>query len=359
MKKLLFFVDKISSSGASKIISWLANNIDIVDTEISLTTYLPMKDQRDIKDSVKRINLSIQSENRIKRSIIVIRKLREIFKKEKIDVCVAFLPMESMYAIFAAFGTKTRVVVCERSDPYFERSTVVDIARRMFVLASGAVFQTEKAKEYFSQSLQRKSVVIHNPAFENKDIQYIPYRKRPMEISYSGRLYIKQKRQDILLHAFKKVVDDGYRVELLIYGDGIDGEKLQNLTRQLGITELVHFKGNINNVEVQISHSRMLVLSSDYEGIPNVIIEALQCGVPVVSTDCSPGGARLLIEEGVNGFIVPREDYIALAEKIEELLDDELRAESMSVAAVDITKRFSESSVLEKWRNYLEKLLNG
>ncbi len=357
MKRVLFFTDKISTSGASKIITWVVNNVNIKDAKVSLVTYLPLEDQRQIIENVSRTNLSVQCESKIKRSLIVVKELRKIFKREKTDLCIAFLPMESLYAILAAVGLKTKVIVCERSDPYLESNRIVSLARYMFRFADGAVFQTEGARAYFPTLLQKRSVVIPNPAFRRNDFVIIPYQKRRNVVSYSGRLYIKQKRQDVLLKAFKKLIEKGHNLELIIYGDGPDRSQLVKLTKELGISGFVEFAGNVANVEELIGDSKMMVLTSDYEGIPNVIIEALQSGVPVVSTDCSPGGARVLIQNGVNGYIVQRGDYVALADKMEYLLNNNEIAQSMANKAIDITITFNEHDIIDMWRDYIYRFL--
>lgn len=357
MRKILFFTDKISLSGSSKVVSWLANNVGIKETKVSLVTYIPMKDQYFIENDVERINLEIQCKSRIKKSLLVVNELRKIYKGQKIDVCISFLPIESLYAILAAIGTKTKVIACERSDPYLERSLPADFARWMFRLAQGAVYQTETARSFYPESLQKKSVVIPNPAFEKDRNDFVAYEGRENVITSVGRLYIKQKRQDVLLKAFKYLVDRGNRTRLIIYGDGPDREILEKQAKEMGIDHFVEFAGNVTSVEEEIRKSQMFVLTSDYEGIPNAIIEALQCGVPVISTDCSPGGARLLIRDGINGFVVPRGNSQAIGEKIEYLLKNKKIALSMAKNAQMITEQFSEQTVIEMWRSYIKTFL--
>ena len=102
-----------------------------------------------------------------------------------------------------------------------------------------------------------------------------------------------------------------------------------------------------------------MLLSSDYEGIPNSIIEAFQVGVPVVTTDCSPGGCRVLIDDNYNGNIVPFRDYHALAEKSIELLNDENKASNYINNSKRKLEEFAPSYVFEKWNNYLTNIYNG
>lgn len=358
MKKILIFTDKISLSGASKIVSWLANKLSKSEIEITLVTYLPIEDKRSINKNVKRIKLNVVEKIRILRSIIIIKNLRKIIQEEKFDLCIGFLPTECLYLQCAAIALRTKIIVCERSDPYFEKSIIANISRYFYCFADGAVFQTLEAKKYFSKGLQTKSVIIPNPAFcSNKKI--IPYFERKNIISTSGRLFIRQKRQDILLKAFKKLCESDNKSILKIYGDGPDKEELNKLCKLLNISDRVFFEGNVKEVESLIGESKVFVLTSDYEGIPNVIIEAMQQGVPVVSTDCSPGGARVLIKNGVNGSLVPIRDVVSIATQIEKILNDFSIAKKYIENGLNIVNVFDEEKIFNMWNQYICSFLVG
>lgn len=352
MKKVMFFCDKISYSGASKIIAWLANNISLPDTELSLITYLPVEDQREIKGSVKRIKLNVACGNKLSRAHNIISLLRKLVKKDNYDLCISFLPIESMYARLALFGLHTKLIVCERSDPYLEKSIFANMGRYLYRFADGAVFQTNEARDYFGKKLRDTSVVIPNPAF-NVESRFIPYHMRSDSIAYSGRLYNKQKRLDVLIDAFFEVAKTNNHTNLYIYGDGPDMQSLKKLVCERKLDKRVFFMGNVKNILEEISKHKLLVLTSDYEGIPNVIIEALQCGVPVVSTDCSPGGARVLLNNAQNGYVVSRGDVKQLSERINEILSDTSKGETMAKEALEITKRFKEDVIISEWEKYI------
>ena len=354
-KEIMIFVDKISNSGASKIVCWLANKLSLAGYTVTLITYLPGEDKKEISEDIKRINLNVNV-NRFIRPIVVINRLRKIIKCNKYNLCIAFLPIESMYTIISAFGTNSKTIVCERSDPYFENSIPAKLARSFYKFSTGSVFQTKEARDYFSANVIKNSSIIPNPSFQ-RSFDVKAYNQRSQIITYAGRLYLRQKRQDILLKAFKLIIDSGYDCELHIMGDGPDKTDLQFLAESLNISDKVKFLGDLSNVEEELSDSKLFMFSSDYEGIPNAIIEALQLGVPVVSTDCSPGGARVLIKNGFNGFIVPREDYKKLARRAIEILSCESMAETMSKNALTIVDIYSESFVLKKWLDYIEKII--
>ena len=114
--------------------------------------------------------------------------------------------------------------------------------------------------------------------------------------------------------------------------------------------------GSTNKPEYAMIDSEVFVLTSDYEGIPNTIIEAMSVGMPVVSTDCDPGGARLLIENGVNGFIVPKNKPQAIAEKIIEIFSSQELRKKFSTEAAKITECFTEEKIAKQWLDYIHKV---
>ena len=128
--------------------------------------------------------------------------------------------------------------------------------------------------------------------------------------------------------------------------------------KAIGLKEYVIFHGSTDNAIETLKDYSLLILSSDYEGIPNVIIEAFIAGVPVVSTDCSPGGARVLIEDGVNGFVVPIGNYELLGRKACELLDNPSLAEEFIKKSKERLKRFDSNEIFNQWDTYLTKIIN-
>ena len=127
----------------------------------------------------------------------------------------------------------------------------------------------------------------------------------------------------------------------------------------IGLTGSAVLAGRTNNVFEDIYKAKAFVLSSDFEGIPNALIESMSIGVPSVSTDCSPGGAALLIKNGENGYIVPRGDAAALAEKLSVVVDSKEVSERFSTNSVFISETFSEATIADAWEYYLCNILKG
>ena len=128
---------------------------------------------------------------------------------------------------------------------------------------------------------------------------------------------------------------------------------LRRRTKELGIYEQVIFIGKSSDVLKEISHSKVFVFASDFEGMPNAILEALSMGVPVITTDYSPGGAIELVSEKERGFVVPRGNEKLLAEKMIYTLNNVDRAAEMSSNAVGIYMDNSETETLKRWMEYI------
>lgn len=169
-----------------------------------------------------------------------------------------------------------------------------------------------------------KITVIHNPVralpepteLELQDIEQLWHIPRGYRIVTVGTLK-KEKNQALLLKAFAQLPFTDSR--LMLVGKGYLEENLRVLVHQLGIADRVIFAGFHPNPTVFYKTSDLFVLSSDYEGLANVIIEALSCGLPVVSTDC-PSGPREILVDGKYGTLVPVGDPNALAKAITETL---------------------------------------
>lgn len=360
--RILFTIPRLSYSGAPKVMAWVANQMAIKGHVVQLTAFYSEEQARILHKNVTISSLNIKrSSSRIVRNTIgmvkAIYRLHRTVKEFKPDVIVSFL--DSVGYAYLPIGrllTKAKFVVSERADPYAIKGKMAYVRFALMQFAHGTVFQTQGAQSFFvnRKRIFDNSVVIPNPVvLSNKIIamqKCIPsFNDRGKIIVTVGRLSLKQKRQDVLLDAFKIFHKLNPEYKLIIYGDGPDRRKIQGIINENGLSDCVFLGGVINRVEEMIFHAAAFVLTSDYEGIPNALIEAMSVGVPSVSTDCSPGGAALLIRDGENGFLVPSGDAEAVADKLSILVNDEEIAERFSSKSIAIASEFSENVIAEKW----------
>jgi glycosyltransferase involved in cell wall biosynthesis len=171
----------------------------------------------------------------------------------------------------------------------------------------------------------------------------------------AGRLE-PSKGFDLLVTAWQQVAAKHADWTLRIYGDGSKRGELEQQIDELGLRGRVSLEGYTTSLQDEMAKASLFVLSSRAEGYGMVLVEAMACGVPVVSTNC-PTGPRDIITPGVDGLLVPNKDVDALAKAIIEMieLDDDRRRE-MGAAALAKAEERSQTAVSAEWDNLLERL---
>lgn len=356
--KILFLNTNIGYGGASKMLVWVANRAAGAGHDVSLLTYRIEDENQKLKNGVKHIHCQIEEEGGKKHLLKSVLYIRRLIKKEDIDVAVAFLSPSQLRLSLAALGTKTKLLFSHRGDPTlktaggWKNKILSAINSWAFRQADFYVFQTKQAEQAFSPIIQSRSLVIPNPI---TPLFRTTQRATSMEkrIVCVGRLDIRQKRQDLLIESFKRISVRYPDYTLELYGDGPDDEKLRVLA---GDCSQIYFMGKTSDVVSAVQNASMLVLSSDFEGIPNALLEAMSLGVPCISTDCTPGGAAMLIQDNQNGLLVPRGNADALASAMEWFIEHPREREAMGVAGKQVNVLFAEDSVGKEWMRVFDRL---
>lgn len=354
----MLVIHALGYSGAGKMIVKLADALAQRD-DLEVVLYVEEKPGQHYEMD-KRIILYQETEffnNYYTRHFQQIFQLRRRVKEIKPDLIISFQTNQNALAVLSAMGRHIPVIISERGDPYQLTNLVAKLKNIVINKADGGVFQTHRAMEYFAKKLQRKSRVIYNPCPPDK-IERPKWEERTDEIAFVARFDIQQKRQDVMVDAFALVAKTHPEVKLAFYGKGEpDMTTIKEQVARLGLQDRVVFKGVVNNVINVIKDSKLFVLSSDYEGMPNALIEAMVAGLPVVSTDCSPGGASELIENGVNGYITPCGDTESLADAINKMLDNPEKADEMGAKAQEITQKLAADKIFAQWNDYIDTYL--
>lgn len=343
---------RIGYSGAAKMFKWLITTLSKQpNMHITVFTYKPSDDNIILPDNVTWIYKDLSKKSFLTR----IREMRRELKNSDADVSISFLLDANIFNIISCLGIKTKSVICERLDPYKKGYYKIKIVKPLFALAGGSVYQLKKVSEFYN-NIKGPTAVIPNPILSKFDEDIPQFLERDKVIINLARLDIKQKRQDLLIRAFAEFNKSYPEYELHLWGDG-DNEsdllKLQELARQLSVEKKVKFPGVTTNSKDVIKRAQLYAFASDSEGIPNSVIEAMQVGLPCVSTKCSPGGAELLIQDGVNGFLVERGDYHSLCNKLKYLVEHPIDADRIGLEAKKISETFSEDRITELWMSYL------
>lgn len=362
MQKIAFHLNSLQQGGAERVVSNLANRFAKEGYEVVIATEWYGTDEFALDQKVRRVHVGLTKEDenrsRISKMLRRIWYLRRFMKKEKPDVVVAFTRGVLYRALAAGIGTGIPVVISVRTDPVGHYDKKADKLRipLLFPHAAGCVFQTEGAKAFFAPYLQENSRIILNPL--NPKYVGIPEPAvRTKDVVQSGRL-VDFKNQPMLIRAFLKVHEKHPDYALKIYGpDSKDGTKeiLESIIHENHAEDFVKLMGGSNTLEKDLADAALYAFSSDWEGLPNALMEAMALGLPVVSTDCPCGGPKTLIEDGVNGLLVPIMDEKAMTDGILRLIEDRELAERLGREARKISERANEDAVFEQWQTYLQE----
>ena len=168
-----------------------------------------------------------------------------------------------------------------------------------------------------------------------------------------GRL-TRQKGFDVLLRAFARCHPQNLQWSLIILGEGEERGRLEALAVQLGIESAVRLPGYVPDASRLLRDGDLFVLSSRYEGFPNALLEAMACGLAVISTDC-PSGPGEIVRHGVDGLLIPPEDVDALSIAMRQLIATPDDRKRLGSRAVEVVERFSLTSVMRSWDELLAK----
>lgn len=341
-KKLLIVLGSLGRGGAERVVSLISEYCRQRDWQIKIALLLFSDVEYPIDSSIEIINLSNEDRSRLNRLPYWLRQIRKLAREYKPDVILSFAARINVIVQMACLGLKRNIVVSERNDPYMDgRGRFVDLATNLlYPRAKAVVFQTRRAQSYFKKL--KNGVVITNPI----SVSCTAAEAVPGKIVSAGRL-TKQKNHALLLDAFSDVSKDYPNAELWMYGRGeLEGD-LRAQAERLGISGKIHFEGNVSDLHERMRDAYAFVLSSDYEGLSNALLEAMMMGIPCVATDCA--GSDEYIRDHENGLLTPVGNRAALAAAMGELLGDSALAARLSGAAMVDSAAFEKEAVLAQW----------
>lgn len=220
-----------------------------------------------------------------------------------------------------------------------------------------AVFQLPSARDFFNEKVRSHSIVIPNP-FIPKAVAINREHLEDKTIVSAGRLLDKQKDFTSLIRAFAAVHKRFPDYRLIIYGDGPSRSLYEEQISSLELNGFVSLPGFVDNVSEVIKDKAMFVLSSVFEGIPNTLLEAMSMGLPCIATNCSPGGAAFLINNGEYGVLLNIGDVDGMAESIMHFIVNPVEANELGVKAKESIGRFETEMILARWLQLFKNVLS-
>ena len=277
-----------------------------------------------------------------------ILKLREVISSTAPEVVISYLDRTNVRVLMATRGLGLPVIVTEHTDPH-ENSIGAEwelLRRRLYPQASYVTVLTEEALEYFSGIRGRVIPNAVTPSAFSISAE-MPRQKNGRLLLAMGRLD-HQKGFDLLLRAFALVAERHPDWTLEILGEGPVRPYLESLIQRHGLAERVRMPGFTRRPFDAMRRADLFALSSLDEGFSNVLLEAMACGVAVVSFDC-PSGPRHIIRHGVDGILVPPRDAPAMAAALDRLMGDEAERKQLAAKAPEVAERFGAEKVMGMW----------
>jgi glycosyltransferase involved in cell wall biosynthesis len=370
---VFFYIHSLTGGGAERVTATIARHLADQGHEVGVITMTAQEqDFYPLDPRVRRVTLDLAGDNRgllgkLTANYRRWRALRRALKTEQPDVVVAMMTTSIVLAILAAVGLPVRVYGSERNYPGRKSAgrPWALLRRVVYRFAAGHVAQTREAVAWLERHTGARNVhVIPNPVVW--PIPSFPPKMAPASMVLPERKVIlavgskpEQKGFDLLLHAYAGLASDRPDWDLVILGVNPEsealsggGSSLRQLAEELGIAQRLHLPGRVGNVADWYRRADLFVLSSRYEGFPNVLLEAMASGCPCIAFDCDTG-PRDVIQNGTNGVLVPAENVDELkAEMSRLMINDEFRIK-LSSEAIKARYQFEEEAIMAQWKQVL------
>ncbi len=362
INSVVFHINSLGRGGAERVVSIIADRLVRDGVAVSIITLWQATDEYDIDDRIERINIEelCADKGYSGKQLAVMRflTLRRLIKEKRPDIVISFCNKANFRASIAMLGMRVPLLTSVRNDPLKDYAPYKLPTFIMKLRANGCVFQTGDAMKYFGGRLAKRGRVILNP-LHGKYVNCDPWQgKAGGYIMTAGRLS-RQKDHELLICAYANIANKYPDVDLRIYGEESEegyGKKLRDYIDEIDIAARVHLMGNSLHIEKELAGAICFVLSSDYEGMPNALMEALAVGVPSISTDCPCGGPASLIVNNESGILVPVGDVEAMTAALDKMLSDRMFRQSVSVESVKLRNIANADRVYEMWKDYIRSV---
>ena len=352
---IVLIMSRLGFGGAERVAvsfcNWIVEN---TNDKVTILKFDNDDSAHELDDRVNVINFEKNSSNRVMAIINRYRFCKKNLKKLNANLVFAMFYQTELYAYFSK-PCNCKVIGSERCNVLELSNLKKHITYYAAKKCDGFIFQTEGIKKTFPIKVQKNSIVISN-AISNKKVYDINVHNKENVITAMGRLN-SQKGFDTLIKAFSIVNKKNSSYTLKIFGEGPDRDTLQNLIDTAGLHDYVQLCGAKSDAINDVANSKIFVLSSRYEGMPNALIEAMAAGTACISTDCKFGPSEL-ISDGKNGLLTPVDDVRTLSEKILFLIENETVRRNIEKNAIEIRKKLDANTIYKKYYDYFVGVKN-
>lgn len=369
-KKLLYVIASLEGSGGSERalttrVNYLLEKYNY-DITIVTTNKNSIKSYYPLNSKIKLVNIPIDfRKNNLKNKLLSLffnnhieeKPLLEFIEKNKFDICSSFGAETFLYKqieqhkfikikenrfTYKKLLSDEKLSFQKKIWRYFRFRNSVKVMQKMDYL----ITLTEEDAVFWKRYMKKVYVI---PNFININ----SFEKAPLNnnsVIGVGRLE-KEKDYHSLILAFKKVVEKKPDCTIRIFGEGSLRNDLEKLIRTLNLQDNIILKGATKDINKEYLKSSLFVMTSQYEGFPNSMLEAMAHGLPIVAFE-SVGGVKVLLENQKNGFLVKNRSIDDLAKGIITLIENEDLRIRMGEQSIQIAKQYSEKEIMERWHQF-------
>lgn len=349
-KKIAFVVSSFSSGGAERVISNISNVLVekfeiIIITSIKSQPFYNLDERINVVACTDEISQSLSIFQSLKLNFLLTRRIYQILKKEKVSLVIGFITSTNIISTNVAKILGIPCIISERNNPLVEDVQKFWVILRKFVylLSDRIVLQTQGVKKIYEKKIQPdKLIILPNPIASELSQQRDDNVVKENLIITVGRLD-KNKCHDDIIKAFGSLEIENWK--LLIIVEGSKKQELIALIDELQLSHKIKIISKVKRIDKYYNKSSIFVFASKTEGFPNALLEAMHFGLPCISTDCDFGPSDL-IDDGINGYLVPVNQVTALKERFSQLINNEELRRAFSTKSKFATENYqSEMAV--------------
>ncbi|WP_022683565.1 glycosyltransferase family 4 protein [Sphingobium bisphenolivorans] len=355
-RHILFVISSLGAGGAERVIAQLASHMIGRGDRVSVVSFDRPSDPiyHDFPQATRFVRLGGDLEASALRTLRRILTLRRTIAGLAPDIVISFLTKINVIALAATIGMPVPVIISERNNMARQPMHFLwrKAAATLFPRARAIVLQTAASAAMLPAGARRKAVVIGNPITR---FPWTPAGLAATRLTAVGRL-TDQKGFDTLIDAFARVAPHHPGWALDIWGEGPDEAALRARIGDQGLGGRVRLAGLSERPAQWIESSSIFILSSRYEGFPNVLGEAMAAALPVIATDCAFGPAEL-VQHGENGLLVPVDDPAALGGAMLRLIENAELAIRLGASAAGVAEAYSPRAIAGRWDEVIDACL--
>ena len=363
MKKIALVKWSIDrTDGGLKVATSLANELSTM-YEVHLLSMISTENNFfSLKQSVRYQNLSSKKISMSKNFLEAVKLLRNYLKEENIDIVFGIGMSMNTVGVASTIGLKTKFVSCDHTNSIVDIDTKVKKIQRYIgaKFADKLITLTQEDRENYIKRYgipEEKICYIYN--WKENLLSDLTYNIDSTKIVTVGR-FDYQKGYDYLVKVAKKVLAKKSDWTWEIYGSGNQDEvdKIKDLIIKNDLQDKLVIKGLEKNQDMIYGDKGIYVMTSRYEGLPLVLLEAQQYNLPIVSFSC-PTGPSEIVENRVNGYLIDCYDTDKMSERLLELMEDSNLRSSFANHAKDNMDKFNKDKIIQQWIDLIEEMTGG